>query len=151
MDKIWCLVGSLRGKKVALLTCWKELGMTETEERGGSKGRRRLVDSGPKGGIGVGSTRMGRKQSWSGKIRAGLSSFPPSSPNVLVSQSCLTLCNSMDCSPQAPPCMGFSRQEYWSGLPFLSPGDLPDPEIKSRSPALQSDSLSHQGSLFLSQ
>ena len=36
--------------------------------------------------------------------------------------------------------MGFSRQEYWSGLPFLSPGDLPDPGIKSRSPALQADS-----------
>ena len=37
--------------------------------------------------------------------------------------------------------MGFSRQEYWSGLPFPSPGDLPHPEIKSRSPALQTDSL----------
>ena len=32
--------------------------------------------------------------------------------------------------------MGFSRQEYWSGLPFLSPGDLPDPEIEPTSPAL---------------
>ena len=37
--------------------------------------------------------------------------------------------------------MGFSRQEYWSGLPFPSPGDLPDPGIKSGSPALQADSL----------
>ena len=37
--------------------------------------------------------------------------------------------------------MGFSRQEYWSGLPFPSPGDLPDPAIKPRSPALQADSL----------
>ena len=37
--------------------------------------------------------------------------------------------------------MGFSRQEYWSGLPFPSPGDLPDPGIKHRSPALQADSL----------
>ena len=37
--------------------------------------------------------------------------------------------------------MGFSRQEYWSGLPFPSPGDLPKPGIKSRSPALQVDSL----------
>ena len=37
---------------------------------------------------------------------------------------------------QAPPSMGFSRQEYWSGLPFPSPGDLPDPGIKPRSPAL---------------
>ena len=37
--------------------------------------------------------------------------------------------------------MGFSRQEDWSGLPFPSPGDLPDPEIKPVSPALQADSL----------
>ena len=37
--------------------------------------------------------------------------------------------------------MEFSRQEYWSGLPFPSPGDLPDPGIKPRSPALQTDSL----------
>ena len=42
---------------------------------------------------------------------------------------------------QAPQSMGFSRQEHWSGLPFHSPGDLPDPGIKSRSPALQADSL----------
>jgi len=39
-------------------------------------------------------------------------------------------------SPQAALSMGFSRQEYWSGLPSLSPGDLPDPGIKPRSPAL---------------
>ena len=37
---------------------------------------------------------------------------------------------------QAPPSMGFSRQEYWSGLPFPSPGDLPDPGIEPESPAL---------------
>ena len=37
--------------------------------------------------------------------------------------------------------MEFSRQDYWSGLPFLSPGDLPDPGIKPRSPALQADAL----------
>ena len=37
---------------------------------------------------------------------------------------------------QAPPSMGFSRQEYWSGLPFPFPGDLPDPGIKPGSPAL---------------
>ena len=41
----------------------------------------------------------------------------------------------------APLCMGFSRQEYWSGLPFPSPGDLPDPGMEPRSPALQADSL----------
>ena len=38
---------------------------------------------------------------------------------------------------QAPLTVGFPRQEYWSGLPFPSPGDLPDPGIKPRSPALQ--------------
>ena len=42
---------------------------------------------------------------------------------------------------RAPLSMGFSRQEYWSGLPFRSPGDLPDPGIEPRSPALQADSL----------
>ena len=42
---------------------------------------------------------------------------------------------------QAPLSMKFSRQEYWSGLSFPSPGDLPDPGIKPRSPALEADSL----------
>ena len=42
---------------------------------------------------------------------------------------------------QAPPSMGFSRQECWSGLPFPSPGDFPDPGIKPRSPTLQADAL----------
>ena len=42
---------------------------------------------------------------------------------------------------QASLSMGFSRQEYWSGLPFPSPGDLPDPGIEPRSPALQADGL----------
>ena len=42
---------------------------------------------------------------------------------------------------QAPPSMGFSRQECWSGLPFPSPGDLPDPGIEPGSPALQADVL----------
>ena len=42
---------------------------------------------------------------------------------------------------QAPLSMGFSRQEYWSGLPFPSPGDLPYPGIEPVSPALQTDTL----------
>ena len=42
---------------------------------------------------------------------------------------------------QAPLSIGFSRQEYWSGLPFPSPEDIPDPGIELRSPALQADSL----------
>ena len=41
----------------------------------------------------------------------------------------------------APLSMGFSRQEYWSGLPFPSPGDLPNPGIEPGSPALQTDAL----------
>ena len=42
---------------------------------------------------------------------------------------------------QAPPSVGFSRQEYWTGLPFPSPGDLPDPEIEPGSPAFRADAL----------
>ena len=61
-------------------------------------------------------------------------------------QSCPTLCDPTDCSPPAPLSMGFSRQEYWSGLPCLPPpGDLPNSEIKPKSlvtHALQIDSLS---------
>ena len=45
---------------------------------------------------------------------------------------------------QAPPPMGFSRQEYWRGLPFPSPGDLPNPGIESRSPALRADALTSE-------
>ena len=51
-----------------------------------------------------------------------------------VVQSCPTLCNPMDC-------IVFSRQEYWNGQPFPSPGDLPNPGIEPRSPTLQADSL----------
>ena len=54
---------------------------------------------------------------------------------------------------QAPLSMGFRRQEYWSGLPFPSPGDLPNPGIKPRPPALQADSLpsgkARQGNVYL--
>ena len=45
-------------------------------------------------------------------------------------------CNPMDCSCQTPLFVGFPRQEYWSGLPFPSPGHLPSPEIECMSPAL---------------
>ena len=50
-------------------------------------------------------------------------------------QLCQTLCNSVDCSHQAPLSMRFPREEYRSGLPFPSPGDLPDPGIEPASPA----------------
>ena len=58
-----------------------------------------------------------------------------------VAQSCPTLCDPVDCSPLGYTPMGFSRQEHWSGLPFPSPGDLPNPGIELRSPALQADAL----------
>ena len=45
---------------------------------------------------------------------------------------------------QATPSMGFSRQEYWSWLPFPSPGDLPNPGIEPRSPALEADALTSE-------
>ena len=47
----------------------------------------------------------------------------------------------MSVACQAPPSMGFSRQEHWSGLTFLSPGGFTDPGIEPWSPALQADSL----------
>ena len=59
----------------------------------------------------------------------------------LVVQSCLTLVTPRTVACQAPLFMDFPRQEYWSRLPFPPPGDLPDPGIKPRSPALQADSL----------
>ena len=61
---------------------------------------------------------------------------------VLVAQSCPALCDSMNYRPpQAPLSMEFSRQEYWGGLPFPSPGNLPNLGIRPGSPALQLDSL----------
>ena len=59
----------------------------------------------------------------------------------LVAKSFPTLETPQTVAFQAPLSMGFSRQEYWSGLLFPSPGDLPNPEIEPRSPALQADSL----------
>ena len=57
------------------------------------------------------------------------------------SLSCIWLCNFMDCSPPGSFVHGILQQEYWSDLPFPSPGDLPEPGIKSGSPILQVDSL----------
>ena len=59
---------------------------------------------------------------------------------MLVAQSCPTLCDPMDCSLPGS-FVEFSRPEYWSGLPFYPPGDLPAPGIKLASPAMQVDSL----------
>ena len=60
---------------------------------------------------------------------------------MLADRSCLTLCHPMDCSPPGSSVTEFSRQEYWSGWPFPSPGDLPDLGIEPRSPTLQADLL----------
>ena len=59
----------------------------------------------------------------------------------LVAKSCPILATPWTVAQQAPLSMGFSRQEYWSELPFSPPGDLSDPENESWSPALQADSL----------
>ena len=59
----------------------------------------------------------------------------------LVAKLCPILAIAWTVAHQAPLSMGFSRQEYWSGLPFPSPGDLPNPEIEPGSPASQADSL----------
>ena len=55
---------------------------------------------------------------------------------VIHSQSCPTLCDPMDWSPPGSLSMGFSRQEYWSGVPFPSPGDFPKPGVGRMPPAL---------------
>ena len=59
----------------------------------------------------------------------------------LAANSRSTLFYRMDCSPPSSSVQGFSWQVYWSGLPFLSPGDLPNPGMELGSPALQADSL----------
>ena len=61
---------------------------------------------------------------------------------MFVAQLCLTLCELIDCSPPGSSVLdGFSRQEYWNGLPFPSPGNLPDPGIEHGPLTLQADSL----------
>ena len=85
-------------------------------------------------------------------------SIEPLSLQVLVAQSCPALCNPVDDTCQAPLFMGFSRQEYWSGSPFPSPGNLHSPlqgifptqGFELRSPALHILCLlNHLGSPFL--
>ena len=59
----------------------------------------------------------------------------------IATKSCQTLATPRNVAYQDPLSVGFSRQEYWSGLPFPSPGDFPNPGTEPRSPALQADSL----------
>ena len=76
------------------------------------------------------------------KVQRGLSNwvFPVSSPPLHALKSL----QPVDCSHEPPLSLGFPRQEYWSGLPSASPGDLPDPGMEPGSPALQADSLPSQ-------
>ena len=62
---------------------------------------------------------------------------------VLVAQFCLSV-NLWTVACQAPLSVRFPRQEYWSGYPFPSPGDLPDPGIEPGSPTLQADTLPYE-------
>ena len=65
------------------------------------------------------------------KENSELFSLPYSRCLLVLTQLCLILCDPMDCvACEAPLSVGFPRQEHWSGLPFPSPGDLPDPGIK---------------------
>ena len=67
----------------------------------------------------------------------------PESEVKLLSRVCL-FATLWTVAYQARPSMGFSRQEYWSGLPFPSPGDLPDPGIEPGTPALWADTLTSE-------
>ena len=89
------------------------------------------------------SVSTARTLSFQKNIQLGVISviFPSPCYGGLVIKLCLTLERLRTVACQALLSLGFSRQEYWSGLPFASPGDLPDPGIKPRSPALQADSL----------
>ena len=68
-----------------------------------------------------GKESLGRDQNWMSEVSE-------------VAQSCPTLCDPMDCSLPGLSAMGFSRQEYLSGLPFPSPGDLPYPGNETQVP-----------------
>ena len=69
------------------------------------------------------------------------SAEPPGKVKVLAANLCPTLCDPMDCSPPGSSVHGILQAKTLDGLPFLSPGDLSDPGIEPRFPALQADSL----------
>ena len=77
-----------------------------------------------------------QRQSWELRL-------PPALPphDSLVAKSCPTFATPWTVARQAPLSMGFSRPEYWSGSPFPSSEDLPDPGIEPGSPTLQADDL----------
>ena len=61
-----------------------------------------------------------------GRTQSDLKPIQGTESKSVVAQWCLTLCDPMDCSPPGSSVYMISQQEYWSGLPFPSPGDLPD-------------------------
>ena len=71
------------------------------------------------------------------ECKAGNMSFHRYMCLWLVTQSCPTLCDPMDCSLPGSSVFGVLQAEYWSGLPFPSPEDLPNPGMETGSPALQ--------------
>ena len=73
-------------------------------------------------------------------LQLGLHTIMRENVLCLVAQLCPTLCSPVDCNPQGSS-VGFSRQEYWSGLPCPPPGNLPNPVDEPRSSVLQADSL----------
>ena len=99
--------------------------------------------------MGLGDVPLGRDAVFKGE-GYGLGSCPKRYL-LLVTKSCPALYDPMDCSPSGSSVHGISQQEYWSGLPFPSPGDLLDSGIKPMSPALQVDSLplNHQRNPFM--
>ena len=89
---------------------------------------------------------------WDQSLKEQIKSFLYTSAAAAKSlQSWPTLCDLIDCNLPGSSVHGFSRQEYWSGLPFPSPGDLPDPRIEPTSPALAGGffTTSHLGSPIL--
>ena len=79
---------------------------------------------------------------WVTKSRTCLSTHAYSAMNIVeVAQSCPNFATAWTVACQAPPSMGFSRQEQWSGLPLPPPGDHPNPGIEPGSQTLQADSL----------
>ena len=81
-------------------------------------------------------TYRGGMRKWDGISTGGVCVYHTANLGLVVKSLVMSnsFCDPMDCSP--PGCMGFPRQNYWSGLPYPFPGDLPDPGIKPMSPEL---------------
>ena len=88
---------------------------------------------------GVWKGQIGRPSPWAVLCYYSAEILTMNVKKVSVSLSCPTLCDHMDCSPPGSSVHGFSGQEYWSGLPFPSPRDLPNPGTEPRSPVLEAE------------